>query len=120
MRKKLIGYDLDGTLIDTRKDLIMGVRYMLKEMGKPILTDKAIEYCVGEGLLQLVAMTLGETEPKIVEKAARILRKYYKAHLLDYTKLYPQAQTVLDRFSDRIQVVITNKPERARKVLGYP
>ena len=126
MRKKIIGYDMDGTLVDTRKDIIMGVRHMLKEMGKAILTDKAIEYCVGEGLQQLVEMTLGETDPKIVDQAARILKKYYEAHLLDYTKLYPQAQTLLDRFSDRIQVVITNKPEpfasqilRALKVMPY-
>ncbi len=110
-RKQLIGYDLDGTLVDTRRDIICGVRSMLKEMGKPVLTDVEIEHFVGEGLHHLVGMALGETDPKIIERGARVLRKYYEEHLLDHTRLYPHAQALLDRFKDRIQVVVTNKPE---------
>lgn len=109
--KKLIGYDLDGTLADTRKDIVEGVRAMLKAMHKPDLSAEEIEKCVGEGLNHLVSKTLGETDPKIVEQGARHLRKYYKEHLLDFTTLYPSAQNVLERFKDRIQIVITNKPE---------
>ena len=110
-KKKLIGYDLDGTLVDTRRDIICGVRHMLAELKKPVLTDVEIEKFVGEGLHHLVAMAMGETDPKAVERGARILRKYYEAHLLDFTRLYPQAQETLERFKEQIQVVVTNKPE---------
>ncbi len=110
-RKKLIGYDLDGTLADTRRDIVNGVRYMLSELGKPPLTDQEIERCVGEGLQHLVGMTLGEADPKVIECGARILRKYYNEHLLDFTRLYPSARELLERFKDRIQIVVTNKPE---------
>ena len=110
-RKKLIGYDLDGTLVDTRRDIICGVKHMLAEMSKPPLTDVEIECFVGEGLHHLVGMSMGETDPKTIDRGARILRKYYEAHLLDFTKLYPHAQDLLKRFKDRVQVVVTNKPE---------
>lgn len=110
-RKKLIGYDLDGTLADTRRDIILGVQFMLKQMQKPDLSARQIELYVGEGLNQLVAKSLGEEDLKIVEQGARYLRDYYKKHLLDYTELYPSAQQTLEHFKDRIQVVVTNKPE---------
>jgi len=110
-KKKLIGYDLDGTLVDTRRDIICGVKYMLAEMGKPLLTDVEIERFVGEGLHHLVGMSMGETDPKTIERGTRILRKYYEAHLLDFTQLYPRAQELLERFKERIQIVVTNKPE---------
>lgn len=110
-RKKLIGYDLDGTLVDTRRDIIQGVRYMLSEMQKPLISDLEIEHCVGGGLHHLVAATMKETDSKVIERGSKILRKYYEEHLFDFTCLYPGAQILLDRFADRIQIVITNKPE---------
>ena len=48
--KKLILYDLDGTLVDTRRDIINGVRYALKTLKGPKLTDDEIKDCVGTGL----------------------------------------------------------------------
>ena len=80
-------------------------------MGRPSLTDKEIELCVGEGLHHLVGKTMGETDAKIIERGARVLRRYYEEHLLDFTELYPSAKALLDYFSDRIQIVVTNKPE---------
>ncbi|HCM42727.1 MAG TPA: HAD-IA family hydrolase [Candidatus Omnitrophota bacterium] len=111
MLKKLVAYDLDGTLADTRRDIVCGVRFMLKEMKKPILDEIQIEKYVGEGLNHLVAMCLGEEDPKTIDRGAGFLRRYYKEHLLDYTRLYPSAECVLEYFKNRIQVVVTNKPE---------
>lgn len=111
MLKKLIAYDLDGTLADTRRDIICGVRAMLQAMGKAPLEDVQIESYVGEGLNHLVAMSLGETDERIVKQGAAHLRNYYKEHLLDHTRLYPEADRVLEYFKDRIQIVVTNKPE---------
>jgi len=126
MLKKLIAYDLDGTLADTRRDIVCGVQYMLSEMKKPRLEDVQIERYVGEGLNHLVANCLGETDPKTVARGAGFLRKYYKEHLLDYTRLYPAAEQVLEHFKSRIQIVVTNKPEpfttkilTALKVMPY-
>lgn len=111
MFKKLIAYDLDGTLADTRQDIICGVQAMLKASDKPLLESTQIEKYVGEGLNHLVAMCLGENDPQAVERGARHLRKYYKEHLLDHTRLYPSAGEILEHFKDRIQIVVTNKPE---------
>ncbi len=111
MIKKLVAYDLDGTLADTRRDIVCGVQYMLAQMKKPILDEIQIERYVGEGLNHLVAMCLGEEDLKIVERGAGFLRTYYKEHLLDYTKLYPAADRVLEHFKGRVQIVVTNKPE---------
>ncbi len=110
-KKKIIAYDLDGTLVDTRRDIGAGVNYMLGQMGKPPLPQREIELSVGEGLNYLVSAALKEKDIKIVERGARYLRQYYEEHLLDFTELYPLAQNVLDYFSEQIQIVVTNKPE---------
>ena len=50
--KKLILYDLDGTLVDTRRDIINGVRYALGELNGPAITDEEIKDCVGPGFIR--------------------------------------------------------------------
>ena len=108
--KKLIAYDLDGTLADTRQDIIHGVLHMLQAMGAPPLEAAEIERCVGRGLHDLIRGTLRMDDSKRIEKGARCFRDYYGAHMLDHTRLFKGAREVLEYFHPRPQAVLTNKP----------
>lgn len=108
--KKLILYDLDGTLVDTRRDIINSVRYALKTLNGPPLTDDEIKDCVGSGLHALIRKVFRTDDEKLADKGAKLYRQHYTEHMLDYSVLYPGAEEILEHFKDRMQAVITNKP----------
>lgn len=108
--KKLIVYDLDGTLADTREDITRSANHMRAEAGLSSLTRDEICRHVGLGLRQLVEKCLETTEESRVEQGMKIYRAYYSQHLLDHTVLYPRVLEVLQYFRSRSQAVITNKP----------
>ncbi len=108
--KKLILYDLDGTLADTRRDIINGVRYALTTLKGPELTDEEIKDCVGTGLHELIKQVFRTEDEKLADRGSKLYREHYKAHMLDHTHLYAGAREFLEHFKDRKQAVITNKP----------
>ena len=109
--KKLIIYDLDGTLADTREDICQSANYMIWQMGGAPRPYAQIASYVGRGLNHLVENCLGTRDRKAVEKGAKIYKDYYASHMLDHTELYPDTLDVLNYFKTRFQVVITNKPD---------
>lgn len=108
--KKLILYDLDGTLADTRRDIINGVRHALKTLNGPELTDDEIKDCVGTGLHALIKKVFRTEDEKLADRGSKLYREHYKQHMLDHTHLYSGAREFLEYFKDRKQAVITNKP----------
>ncbi|HOW58165.1 MAG TPA: HAD-IA family hydrolase [Candidatus Omnitrophota bacterium] len=108
--KKLILYDLDGTLVDTRRDIINSVRYALQTLNGPQLTDDEIKDCVGTGLHALIKKVFRTEDEKLADKGSKTYREHYKLHMLDHTQLYPGAKEFLEYFKNRKQAVITNKP----------
>ncbi len=108
--KKLILYDLDGTIVDTRRDIIEAVRFTLANLNAPEMTDEEIKKCVGTGLHSLIRQVLKTDDEKLLERAAKLYRKFYEAHMLDNTALYPSVIETLEYFKTRTQAVITNKP----------
>ena len=108
--KKLLIYDLDGTLVDTREDIARCVLYMLSEMNAPAMSKIGIQRFVGRGLYPLISGCLRTTDKKQIEKGGKIYRDYYSRHMLDHSVLYPEAQNFLESYKDRKQAVVTNKP----------
>lgn len=109
--KKLIVYDLDGTLVDTREDIVLSANHMRDCLGLPPLPQQAICRFVGLGLQRLVQNCLDTEDPARVEQGIKIYRAFYTEHLLDHTALYPSVKPVLDYFLARAQAVVTNKPD---------
>ena len=117
---RLIIYDLDGTLIDSRADIANAVNWTLAEFGLGELPEETVTGFVGGGVKNLIEQSLKETGGNPLpplEKAVKMFRKRYGEHLLDRTRLYPAVPGVLEFFKERMQAVMTNKPEGFSRTL---
>lgn len=110
---RLLIFDLDGTLIDSRLDLVHSVNATLIHLGRAQLPHQLIESYVGNGVAALVHRALG---PGASEEEARSAQEfflsYYRGHMLDHTVLYPGVREALDRLRALSMAVLTNKPVR--------
>jgi phosphoglycolate phosphatase len=109
---ELFIFDLDGTLIDSTRDIANAVNHTLAHLGEPVLPEAVISDNVGEGVLELLRGCLVENHRKRVDEAVAVFRSYYGAHLLESTRLMPGVREALDHFAGRPMAVLTNKPER--------
>lgn len=106
-------FDLDGTLIDSKLDLIHSVNAMLREMKRPQLAAETISGYIGHGAPQLVAHALGvgATEEEL-KGALQFFLGYYEEHKMDNTCAYPGVADTLAQLSQVPMAVLTNKPAR--------
>jgi phosphoglycolate phosphatase len=108
----LIAFDLDGTLIDSRRDLADSANDLILELGGAALSEDAIARMVGEGARLLVRRALaaaGLDEPP--DAVARFLA-FYDQRLLNHTRLYDGAEDAVRLAREHARVVIlTNKPK---------
>jgi phosphoglycolate phosphatase len=94
---RLVVFDLDGTLIDSRRDLATAVNAMLGEMGRSALPDKVVAEYVGDGAGMLVRRALGDPEDeRLVEEGVERFLACYRRHMLDYTHVYDGVFEALD------------------------
>src|SRR5689334_24720491 len=86
---KLLIFDLDGTLIDSRLDLIHTVNATLRHLGRSQLPGDVIATYVGDGAPMLVRRALGDPDDQqLVQKALDFFLAYYREHKLDHTHVY--------------------------------
>ncbi len=106
-------FDLDGTLIDSKGDLIHSVNAMLRELKRPQLAAETISGYIGHGAPQLVARALGgTTTEEELKHALQFFLGYYEEHKMDNTCAYPGVPETLARLNHMGMAVLTNKPER--------
>jgi phosphoglycolate phosphatase len=109
----LLIFDLDGTLIDSKRDLALSVNATRAHLGMGPLDIGKISSYVGNGAPVLIRRALGEqATDALVEEALEFFLEYYREHKLDYTRLYPGVQESLDRLraAGKRLAVLTNKP----------
>jgi phosphoglycolate phosphatase len=121
MVPRLLVFDLDGTLIDSRIDLSNSVNAMLVHLGKPELPHAVIAGYIGDGASMLVRRALGDPEGDVhddeyVEEALKFFLDYYRVHKLDFTYVYDGVFEALVELREMIpgipMAVLTNKPVR--------
>jgi phosphoglycolate phosphatase len=111
----LIIFDLDGTLIDSAKDLAISMNATRERFGMAPIDPKLVYSFVGNGAAVLVRRALGaEAAEPVVAEALQFFLQYYRAHALEHTQLYPGVREVVDAlFADGHKLaVLTNKPTR--------
>jgi phosphoglycolate phosphatase len=106
-------FDLDGTLIDSKRDLIFSVNAMLEEMGREQLHEDTISGYIGHGAPQLVGQALGNgaTEAERA-RALKYFLAYYEDHKMDSTCAYPGVPEALAHLAAFPMAILTNKPVR--------
>ena len=107
----LIFFDLDGTLIDSKKDITHSVHHTLNALNLPPLSDELIYSFVGNGVTPLIQQAIESSGTASFEQALEIFKTHYDAHCLDHTKLFPGVQHVLDAFAHKKMVIVTNKSQ---------
>lgn len=116
---ELIIFDLDGTLVDSRRDLAAALNHARSHFGLPPLEVERVARLVGDGVRVLLERGFATVDPNVVEAALRLFLPWYEEHCLDQTTLYPGVREGLAELADRKLAVVTNKPERfSRKILS--
>ena len=119
---KLLIFDLDGTLVDSRQDLANSINAMLKNYHRPELQPDVIATYIGDGAPTLVRRSLGflddhkigPQEEEFIEDALVYFLEYYREHKLDNTYCYGGVLDTLRSLrssgNGRVMSVLSNKP----------
>ena len=111
----LLIFDLDGTLVDSKHDLVNSVNATRAALGLAPIADEVVASYVGNGAPTLVRRALGpDFSDEQVEQALQYFLGWYREHMLDHTRLYEGVSEALDELRDAgvAMAVLTNKPVR--------
>ncbi len=119
MSDRLIVFDLDGTLVDSRADLAASANHLRAAWSLPPLPEPEVGKLIGHGLHRLVRGLLSTEDQREVERGSDVFRRHYREHCLDRTRLYEgvlETLVALDgpagaAFGGRAMAVVTNKPK---------
>lgn len=119
---RAVGFDLDGTLIDTLPDLTSAVNATLAALGARALPQARVRELIGDGLDKLVARAMAESltgnaelpVPEQHSRAMEVFFQYYQEHLFAQSRLYPGAVETLRLLRHEALHVccVTNKASR--------
>lgn len=116
---RLIGFDLDGTLVDSQKDLAQSINAMLRHYGRHEVPDTIVRSYIGDGAMMLVRRALGDPsgdaqDEAFVTEAFNYFVAYYHVHKLDHTTVYDGVMEALAAVRaarpEMKMAVLTNKP----------
>jgi phosphoglycolate phosphatase len=118
----LVIFDLDGTLIDSKLDLVHSVNAARSHMALPPISADLVASYVGSGAPVLMRRALGpEANEADVQRALRYFLDYYRDHMLDNTYLYSGVREALDSLhgAGTKLAILTNKPVRFSQALVH-
>ena len=116
----IVGFDLDGTLLDTSVDLAAAVNHALATIGRAPLTVDRVRPMIGGGgrhMLQLALAASGDEA--LLDRLYPVMIDFYAAHIAVHTAPFPGALAMLDGLAARgVKIaLVTNKAEKLARPL---
>lgn len=105
-------FDLDGTLVDSLRDISKAVNAALKQLGRRPAAIEQVRSWIGDGLPTLCRRAIPDADGALLAEALDLTRKHYQAHCADHARLYPKVLQMLDLLRGRHVplAVLSNKP----------
>lgn len=113
--KKLVIFDLDGTLLDTRRDLTECMNAMLDKFNMPKIDDEKTRRYIGYGARRFVEQSIGEKNSAMTDECLACYNKIYELSAYDNTSIYPGIGKLLTELKRRgvKTAIVSNKPQEA-------
>jgi phosphoglycolate phosphatase len=114
MTYKAVIFDLDGTLVNTLRDIAESVNFALRKYQLPTHPVESYRLKVGDGNKVLVQRSLPPDQQHLAESILKLQMNYYAEHFCDYTQPYPQIPDLLTELKELglKLAVLSNKPDR--------
>lgn len=106
-------FDFDGTLVNSKEDIVVAANYALKKVGLKSLPHEKIYKCVGSGVIEFIesALHFSNADLHLTQKTLQHFQDYYKDHCSVHTTWYEGAYELLKKLSSSHQLaILTNKP----------
>lgn len=114
---EIVGFDLDGTLVDTHADLGVALNHALVLAGRPQVPASEVRDLIGGGARQMLdralAITGGPLPDADLNRLHRDLVAHYRENIAAHSRLFPGGAAMLDALEERGAriAVVTNKQE---------
>lgn len=112
LRGDLVIFDLDGTLIDSSRDIAWSANMVLYSMGYDRLDMEVIKESIGWGVKNLLEKLMPEETPESIDAARLKFLAFYGGHLVVETTIYPGVVEIMEylKAGGRKMAIVTNKP----------
>lgn len=107
----LLIFDLDGTLVDSARDLTNALNHAVAPYRERPFTLNEVTQLVGEGVTRLIEKALGEGQEGYRDEVRARFLQYYHAHITEYSRPYPGIPETLDGLRNCRKAVVSNKNE---------
>jgi len=112
--KKLVIFDLDGTLLNTIADLGYACNHALRSLGFSEHALATYNYMVGNGVRKLIERAEPDADPETIDNLLKLFREYYDEHSTDHTTPYPGMRDLLTKLHDKgIAIAIASNKYQA-------
>ncbi|PCJ30526.1 MAG: phosphoglycolate phosphatase [Alphaproteobacteria bacterium] len=97
-------FDLDGTLVDSARDLSAALNHVLKQASRPEIALSEVRHMVGDGARALIIKGFSETghlpEATEIDIIQDEFLNYYSDHITDQTIIFPGALRVIETLAN--------------------